>query len=84
MNEQPVPTEFPLDSDGRPLAWPAPDSPTWYIDAWNGIYDSREFALSESRDWTATEAERVLAYGEDSIDEAEFIRRKQEREKNGN
>ena len=57
-------TEFPTDSAGLPLAWPDPGQPNWYVDAWNGIYDSREFALAESRDWVATEAERTLAYGE--------------------
>lgn len=58
-----VPTEFPTDCDGNPLAWPDPNQPTWYVDAWNGIYDSREFALAESRDWVATEDERRLAFG---------------------
>ena len=63
-HERAVGREFPLDSYGRPLAWPDPHQPGWYIDAWNGVYGSRDEALSESRDWVATEAERVLAYGE--------------------
>jgi hypothetical protein len=68
--------DFPLDTNGNPLAWPDPDFPNWWIDAWNGIYDSRESALAESRDWVATEHDRVLSYGERLIDEAELERRK--------
>ena len=69
---------FPLDKDGNPLAWPDPDAPAWYVDAWNGIYDSRAFALAESKDWgTATEDERVLAFGETTVDEMEVERRRE-------
>lgn len=59
-----APTEFPTDSAGLPLAWPDPNQPEWYIDAWNGIYDSRESALAEVPFWVALESERTLAHGE--------------------
>lgn len=55
---------FPRDRDGNPLAWPDPHQPEWYLDAWNGVYDSLASALAESRDWVANEAERTLAFGE--------------------
>jgi hypothetical protein len=71
-----APAQFPLDSDGKPLAWPDPAQPDWYIDAWNGIYDSRDFALCEAQYWVATEADRILAYGERPVDEAEAERRR--------
>ena len=57
-------TGFPTDREGKPLAWPDPDQPDWYVDAWNGIYESRDFALAESRFWTRDESERTLEYGE--------------------
>jgi hypothetical protein len=55
---------FPTDVDGNPLAWPDPTNPAHYVDAWNGDYASREEALSESADWTASESNRVLSYGQ--------------------
>jgi len=56
--------DFPKDSDGKPLAWPDPDAPGWYVDAWNGIYTSRAEALADSKHWVADESERFLSYGE--------------------
>lgn len=62
-----MPPDFPIDSDGQPLAWPDPNQPGRYIDAWNGIYDSRESALAESEYWIASENERQLAHGESPV-----------------
>jgi hypothetical protein len=67
--------DFPIDREGKPLAWPCPTQPEWYVDAWNGIYDSREDALRESVFWTAEEADRTLSYGEDIVSEDEMLRR---------
>lgn len=55
---------FPWDKYDLPLAWPDPNQDGWYIDAWNGFYESREDALREALYWTADEATRHLKYGE--------------------
>jgi hypothetical protein len=67
--------EFPVDGAGNPLCWPDPEQPDWYVDAWNGIYPSREFALRETQYWTAKEEDRILSFGEGIVDECEAERR---------
>jgi hypothetical protein len=69
--------DIPLDSAGAPLAWPDPADPDsgWHIDAWNGVYESRQDVIDEARYWTAEESTRVLAYGEEMIAEDEMLRR---------
>lgn len=70
-----VDPEFPLDSDGKPLAWPDPATAGWYVDAWNGLYPTRDAAIAESKDWTADESTRVLSFGEPAVSSGEFERR---------
>jgi hypothetical protein len=55
---------LPTDAGGNPLAWPDPTTPGGYVDAWNGLYVNRTDLLNEVPHWTATEATRVLAFGE--------------------
>lgn len=66
--------EIPNDSDGRPLAWPM--SNQTYIDAWNGIYFSLDELMSEIPYWTASESDRVLAFGEGAITENQVYERR--------
>lgn len=56
--------DIPIDTEGKPLAWPDPHQPTAFVDAWNGWYPDRAFLDRDLPHWTAPESERVLAHGE--------------------
>jgi len=76
---------IPCDENGNPLAWRHHDG-SW-TDAWNGIYATFADLTSEMWNWTASESDRVLAYGESPItqddaderrDRSQLLRRWQE------
>jgi len=58
--------------------WPDPKNPGWFIDAWNGIYDSLEEALQEAvdGDWTNNDpGPWILQKGESIITTDEAAQR---------